>query len=198
MNDPPTGMGAPRPRGGTNLKDFPRSLGRAASFPRQVGRGAPLSPHAPKTTAAGTRVSRGGAHEDRRAGENVDRESWVREKVLFLLHPERWLGTREDPAREEVAGGEDLSQTGGDDRELDCPSPLFPQEKGISGRGIDLDAASGAPPRVAAAPPKSVLVRVVDYHVTEEVLQTAWTKGCMTTRTEECSMTAVTFRTNRE
>ncbi|XP_004424496.2 PREDICTED: uncharacterized protein C6orf141 homolog [Ceratotherium simum simum] len=198
MDDPLAGMGVPRPPGATNRAHSPRSLGRAASFPREVRRRAPLAPGAPKTTAARTNGSRGGARQDRRAGEDLDCESWVREKVLFLLHPERWMGTREDPAREEVAGGEDLFREGGDDREPDCASRLFPRKKGVSGRRVDVDAPSGALPRDPAAPPKSVLVRVMDYQVTQEVLQTEWTKGCMTTRTEECCMTAVTFRTNRE
>ncbi|XP_029787020.1 uncharacterized protein C6orf141 homolog, partial [Suricata suricatta] len=137
----------------------------------------------------------GGAPENRPVAKNLDCEPWVREKVLFLLHPERWLGTRGDSAREEVAGGEDLIQEAGDDREADRPS-LFPGKKGIS--GSHGDAPFGAPPRDPATPPKPVLVRIVDYQVTEEVLWTAWTQGRMTRRTEEHSMTAVTFRTNRE
>lgn len=43
-----------------------------------------------------------------------------------------------------------------------------------------------------------MLVRVEDYHVTQEVLQTTWTKGLMTRRTEERSLTSLTFRAHRE
>ena len=199
MNEPPTGLGGPRapgPRGPENLADAPRSLGRAGSFPRDVGRGAPLAPGSRNPAAtAGASGSQGGAPETRPVAENLDCEPWVREKVLFLLHPERWLGTPGDPAREEAAGEEDFFQAAGDDREPYCPS-LFPGKKGISGSRVD--APFGAPPQDPAAPPKSVLVRIVDYQVTEEVLWTAWTQGRMTRRTEEHSMTAITFRTNRE
>ncbi|XP_008584240.1 PREDICTED: uncharacterized protein C6orf141 homolog [Galeopterus variegatus] len=204
MNDPPAGMGTRE--GAANPTDSPHNLGRARSFPREMGRGAPLAPGAPNPTVAGASGSRGSAHQDRSAGrtlgpparENLDCEPWVREKVLFLLHPERWLGTQGNHAREEVAGGEDLPQARGDDHDQKphCASQLFHREKLISGRRVA--ARSGAPPRDPAAPPKSVLVRVVDYEVTQEVLRTAWTKGRMTTRTEEHCMTAVTFRTNRE
>nr|XP_010972250.1 PREDICTED: uncharacterized protein C6orf141 homolog [Camelus bactrianus] len=123
----------------------------------------------------------------------MEERPWVREKVLFLLHPERCLGTQGDPAREEVAAEEDLFEAGGQDREPACPSPLFPREKRVSGSRVD--APSGAP---LGDTPKPLLVRVVDYEVTQEVLQIAWTKGCMTTLTEERSVTAVTFRANRE
>lgn len=196
MNDPPTRMGVRGPHGATDPADFPGSLGRAGSFPRVVGRGAPLAADARNPGAAGASGSWGGAHEDCGAGENRGSLSWVREKVLFLLHPERGLGTQGDPAREEAASEEDLPQTGEDDWEPDCPSPVFPREKRIPGSRVD--SPSGPPPRDPAASPKSVLVRVVDYQVTQEVLWTAWTKGCMTTRTEERSMTAVTFLTNKE
>ncbi|XP_054424582.1 uncharacterized protein C6orf141 homolog [Pteronotus mesoamericanus] len=178
-------MGAAGLRGATPFADCPRSLGRAGSFPREVGRGDPLNAGA-ANLASGARGSPGGGHEDQGAGENLDSLSWVREKVLFLLHPERGLGTHGDPAREEAAGGEDR----------ESPAPHFPREKRVP--GSHLDPPSGAPPRDTAAPPKSVLVRVVDYQVTEEVLWTAWTKGCMTSRTEERSVTMVTFRTTKE
>uniref|UniRef100_A0A2K6FTJ9 Chromosome 6 open reading frame 141 n=1 Tax=Propithecus coquereli TaxID=379532 RepID=A0A2K6FTJ9_PROCO len=189
MSDPSARMGTPGPQGAANPTHCPRSLGRTGSFPREVGRGAPPAQGGPSAATAGASGSQGGGREDRAAGrtlgprarENLDRDSWVREKVLFLLHPERWLGTQGDPAREEVAGGEDLPQASGNhhDREPNCPSPAFQPEGRIS-----------APPRDPAAPAKSVLVRVVDYQVTQEVLQTAWTKGRMTRRTEEHSMTA--------
>lgn len=197
MNEPPTGLGAPGLRGPANVADAPRSLGRAGSFPREVGRAAPLAPGSrnPAAAGAGASGSRGGARENRPVAENLDCEPSVREKVLFLMHPERWLGTQGYPAREEVAGGEDLFQEAGDDGEPDRPS-LFPGKKGISGSRVD--APFGALPRDPAAPPKPVLVRIVDYQVTEEVLWTAWTQGRMTRRTEEHSMTAVTFRTSRE
>ncbi|XP_034846197.1 uncharacterized protein C6orf141 homolog [Mirounga leonina] len=199
MNEPPAGLGASGPRGAASLAGAPGILGRAGSFPRKLRRGAPLAPGArsPAVTraAAGPRASgsRGGAPENSPAAENLDCEPWVREKVLFLLHPERSLGTPGGRAREDVAGGED--QAAGEDRAPDCPS-LFPREERISGsRG---DAAFRALPRDPASPPKSVLVRIVDYQVTEEVLWTSWTKGQMTARTEEHSMSAITFRTNRE
>ncbi|XP_077018149.1 uncharacterized protein C6orf141 homolog isoform X2 [Tamandua tetradactyla] len=153
--------------------------------------------------AAGARGSRGGAQENwpptrapgPRAAENLNCESWVREKVLFLLHPERWLGTQRGPAQEEVAGGEHLPQARRDGPEPGGSS-LSPQETRVFGGQVE--ASSGAPPRDPAAPPKSVLVRIVDYQVTQEVLQTAWTTGRLTTRTEERSITAVTVRTSRE
>ncbi|XP_053459460.1 uncharacterized protein C6orf141 homolog [Nycticebus coucang] len=207
MNDPLVGMGAPGPQGAASPTDSSHSPGRSGPFTRDVGRGAPGAPQAPcGPSAAPAGASRGrgrgreglaagpalGAH----AGDNPDCDSWVKEKVLFLLHPERWLGTQGDPAQEEVASGEDFPQEAGDhrDRELNCP--VFQREKRISGRRIA--APSQAPPRDPAAPARSVLVRVVDYQMTQEVLQTAWTKGRMTTKTEEHSMTAVTFRTSRE
>lgn len=196
MNDPPTRMGVLDPHGPTDPADFPGSLGRAGSVPRVVGRGTPLAADVRNPRAAGASGSRCGDHENRRAGENLGSLSWVREKVLFLLHPERGLGTQGDPAREEAAGEEDLPQADENDREPDCPSLIFPREKPITGSRVD--SRSGPPPRDPAASPKSVLVRVVDYQVTQEVLWTAWTKGCMTTRTEERSMTAVTFLTNKE
>ncbi|KAK2490453.1 hypothetical protein MC885_004051 [Smutsia gigantea] len=193
MNGPAAWMGAPGPRA-TYLADAPRSRDCAGSLPSEVERGAPLGPGAPSPAAAAS-GSRGGAHEHRGAAENLDCESWVREKVLFLLHPERWSGTLGDPAGGEVAGGEDFFPEAGDGREPDCPS-LFPRERRISSSRVD--APFGAPERDPAAPPKSVLVRIVDYEVTQEVLRSAWTKGRMTTRTEEHTMTAITFRTNRE
>lgn len=207
MNEPPPGLRASGPRGVTNLADAPGILGRAGSFPRKLGRWAPLAPGtrnpavagaaAGARAAAGERASgsRGGAAKNSPAAENLDCEPSVREKVLFLLHPERWLGTQGDTAREELIGGEDLFQADGDDREPDCRS-LFPREKRISGSRVD--APFRALPRDPAAPPKSVLVRIVDYQMTEEVLWTEWTKGHMTARTEEHSMSAITFRTNRE
>ncbi|XP_012616364.1 uncharacterized protein C6orf141 homolog [Microcebus murinus] len=211
MNDPSARMGTPGPQGAADPTDCPRSLGRTGPFPREVGRGAPLAPGGRGAATAGASGSRGGdgggGHEDRAAGrtpgprarEDLDRDSWVREKVLFLLHPERWLGTPGDRgARDEVAGGEGLPRAGGNhrDQEPDCPSPALQGEKRLYGGRVA--APPGAPPRVPAAPAKSVLVRVVDYQVTQEVLQTAWTKGRMTRRTEERSVTAVTFRASTE
>ncbi|XP_004267547.1 uncharacterized protein C6orf141 homolog [Orcinus orca] len=191
MNGPPLGMGAPGPRGAPNLAASSHSGPCARPFVREAGRGAPLALGAPNPSVAGASSSRCGPHEHS-PGENVDCDSWVREKVLFLLHPERWLGTQGDSVREEVADEEDLFKAGGQDREPDCPSPLFPREKRISGSRVD------APSRAPGDPPKPLLVRVVDYEVTQEVLQVAWAKGCMTTLTEERSMTAVTFTANTE
>ncbi|XP_036858880.2 uncharacterized protein C6orf141 homolog [Manis javanica] len=193
MNGPAAWLGAPGPRA-PYLADAPRRLARAGSLPGEVERGAPPGPGA-RSPAAAASGSRGGAHEHRGATESLDCESWVREKVLFLLHPERWSGTQGDPARGEAAGGEDFFPAGGDDLEPDCPS-LFPRERRISGSRVD--APFGAPERDPASAPKSVLVRVVDYEVTQEVLRSAWTKGRMTTRTEEHTVTAITFRTSRE
>ncbi|XP_037699120.1 uncharacterized protein C6orf141 homolog [Choloepus didactylus] len=182
--------------------------GRAWSFPRKLGRGASLAPGAPNPAAAEASGSRGGAQENRpparapgpRAAENLDYENWVREKVVFLLHPERWLGTQRNPAQEEAVNGENLPHAGGDGPELHCPEPdcssRFPQETRIFGSRVD--APSGAPPRDPAAPPKPVLVRVVDHQVTQEVLRTTWTKGHLTTTTEDRCITAVTFRAFRK
>ncbi|XP_063488918.1 uncharacterized protein C6orf141 homolog [Symphalangus syndactylus] len=204
MNDTFARMETRGPRGAANPMESSRTLGDLGPFPREVERGAPLVPGARNLATAGASRSQGGGHEDRSAvralgpragagaGEELDRESWVREKVLFLLHPERWLGTRGDPAREEVAGAEDLAHAGGEDHgeEPNYPS-VFQREKRVSGRRV-------APPRDPAEPPKYVLVRVEDYHLTQEVLQTSWAKGRMTTRTEEHSVTALTFRSSRE
>lgn len=140
---------------------------------------------------AGTDRALSGTREDVRSQtrENVDCQSWVREKVLFLLHPERWLGTRADSARAGLEDSEDLPTTIEDHRDSE-PKPK------LSGRRIA--TAPGGQPRVPEATPRSVLVRVVDYQETQEVLWTALTKGSMTTRTEERSVTSVTFRTQRE
>ncbi|MBZ3870873.1 hypothetical protein SUZIE_110115 [Sciurus carolinensis] len=198
-------MGTPESQGVAHPADCPSSQGHARSFLCEVGREAPLAPGTRNPLSAVASGSLGGSQEDRSAGpalgpparKNLDCESWVREKVLFLLHPERWLGTQANPAGGEVAGDEDLPQASGEnhDHEPDCPY-LFQGQKRISGGRIT--APCGAQPLDPAAPPKSVLVRVVDYQATQEVLRTAWTKGRMTTRTEEHCMTAVTFRTNRE
>ncbi|KAM9234848.1 uncharacterized protein C6orf141 homolog [Dugong dugon] len=203
MNDPPDRTGTLGPREASNPVGSPLRPRRAGFFPAEQGRRTPLAASARDPAAAGTSGSKGSAQQDlsaarapgSSAGANLDK-SWVRDKVLFLLHPERWLGTSGDPAREEVAGGEDLPQAGGDDQEPGCPSSLFPRGQRISDNRVDSPSVSLR--QDSAAPPKSVLVRVVDYQVTQEVLQTAWTKGSMTTRrTEKHSMTAITFRTNR-
>ena len=181
-------MGASGPRGAPDLSDSPRSEQRSQLFAPEAGRWAPSAPGAPNLLAAESSRRQGGAQEDREVGENADCDSWVRDKVLFLLHPERWLGTKKDAAPEEVADEEDLFKAQGQDREPNCSSPLFPRKIRISGSRVD------APSRA----PKPLLVRVLDYEVTQEVLEVAWAKGSMTTLTEERSMTAVTFRTNRE
>ncbi|XP_045861619.1 uncharacterized protein C6orf141 homolog [Meles meles] len=201
MNEPPVRLGASGPRGTANLADAWGILGRAGSSPPKPGRGVTLAPGAGNPAVAGVAAearasgSPGGAPENRLEAENLDCEPWVREKVLFLLHPERWLGTQRDPAREEVAGGDDLFPEARDDWKPDCPS-LFPREK--RGFGSPVDPPFRALPRDPAGPPKSVLVRIVDYQATEEVLWTAWRKGQMTARTEEHSISAITFRTKRE
>uniref|UniRef100_I2CUK5 Uncharacterized protein n=1 Tax=Macaca mulatta TaxID=9544 RepID=I2CUK5_MACMU len=201
MNDPFARMETRGPQGAANPMDSSRSLGDLGSFPREVGRGAPLAPGARNPATAGASRSQGGGHEDRSAGralgpwagEELDRESWVREKVLFLLHPERWLGTQGDPEREKVAGAKDLPHAAGGEGHGEEPSypSVSQREKRISGRRV-------APPRDPADSPKYVLVRVEDYQLTQEVLQTSWAKGRMTTRTEEHSVTALTFRSSRE
>ena len=188
MNGPHAGMGAPGPRGAPDLADSPRSEQRSRLFAREAGRGTPSAPGAPNPSAAEWSRRQGGAREDRGKGENADCDSWVRDKVLFLLHPERWLGTQGDAAREEVADEEDLFKAEGQDQAPNRSSPLFPRKIRISGSRVD------APSRA----PKPLLVRVLDYEVTQEVLKVAWAKGSLTTLTEERSVTAVTFRTNRE
>lgn len=141
-------------------------------------------PGAPSSAPAGP----GGAHGQGAPLEDSGCESWVRDKVLFLLHPERWLGTRRDPGGAGLGAG-----APGDGVDGGCPSPT-PGPREPSGT----DPAARAPPQDSAAPARSVLVRIVDYEVTQEVLRRAWTRGQMTTRTEERSVTAVTFRTGRE
>lgn len=179
MNDLPSGMEPDRLRG------------RAGCSPSGEGRGRPLDSRAPNPALAGTDRTISGESGDVRSqtGENVDCQSWVREKVLFLLHPERWLGTQADSACAGLVDSEDLPPTIGDHRDSE------PKRK-LSGRRIA--TARGGQPGDPEATPRSLLVRVVDYQVTQEVLCTAWTKGSMTTRTEERSVTAVTFRTQRE
>ncbi|XP_037374620.1 uncharacterized protein C6orf141 homolog [Talpa occidentalis] len=199
MNDPPPRMGGPGAHRAAHFTDYPRSpgrsLGRSRSFRGEVGRRAPLAPDAPNSSAARGDRSWSDAHDDCRARKKLNRDSWVRDKVLFLLHPERWLGTKTGPPGEEVAGGEDVTQLEGHAREPQCGSPLCARREPICGGPGG--AAPGAPGQDPAAAPKSVLVRVVDYQVTQEVLRTAWTNSRMTTRTEERCMTAITFRTNR-
>lgn len=160
----------------------------AGRSPLGVERWPPLDPGAPNPALAGTDrdLSPPGGDLRSQTPENLDCQSWVREKVLFLLHPERWLGTQADPACAELV---DLPPTVGD---RSCSEP----ESKLSRRRIA--TVPGAQSRDPEATPRSLLVRVVDYQVTQEVLQTAWTKGRMTTRTEERSVTAVTFRTPRE
>lgn len=162
MNGPPTHLG--------------RSLGRTRVCAREAE--APLArgtPNSAQASGSGGRVT----SEDGGTQDNVDCEPWVREKVLFLLHPERtWLGSQGYPGHERA----DAPQ------EHECPSPPFCSPERIPGsRGADRPAVA-----------KSVLVRVVDYQVTQELLQSAWTRGQMTRRTEERTMTAFTFRTSRE
>lgn len=163
----------------------------AGCSPRGVGCGPPpLDPGAPNPNPARARTDRdqsppGVDFRSQKPG-NLDCQSSVREKVLFLLHPERWLGTQADPA--ELVESKDLPRIE-DHRDSG-------RERKLSGRRIA--TAPGTKPRDPEATPRSVLVRVVDYQVTQEVMRTAWTKGRMTTRTEERSVTAVTFRTPRE
>ncbi|KAL1771313.1 hypothetical protein HispidOSU_006385 [Sigmodon hispidus] len=179
MNDPLAG------------NDPGRSWGRSGCSVRGVGCGAPLDPGAPDPALAGTDgdLSAAGKNERSWTRENLDCQSRVREKVLFLLHPERWLGTQGNPACAELEDSEDFPPPTGDHRD----SKQYPK---FSRRRIA--TVPGAHPRDPAATSRSLLVRVEDYQVTQEVLQTAWTKGFMTTRTEERSVTAVTFRTQRE
>ncbi|XP_055986615.1 uncharacterized protein C6orf141 homolog [Sorex fumeus] len=148
-------------------------------------RGEPQARCAPWSTVAEPRAARGGAHERGGAGE-----AWVTEKVLFLLHPERCLGTLQDPGGEEPARGADGDGGG-------HSAPLGARVRTPDSR--DADPAGRAPlPHPGAPPATSVLVRVVDYQVTQEVLRSAWTRGQMTRLTEERSVTSVTFRTRRE
>lgn len=179
MNDLPSGMEPDRLRG------------LAGCSTSREGRGPPLDTRVPNPTLVGTDGTLSGASRDVRSqtGENVDCQSWVREKVLFLLHPERWLGTQADSACAGLVDNEDLPPTIEDRRESE------PKRK-LSRRRIA--TAPGGHPEDPEATPRSLLVRVVDYQETQEVLCTAWTKGSMTTRTEERSVTAVTFRTQRE
>uniref|UniRef100_A0A8C6H7X8 RIKEN cDNA 9130008F23 gene n=1 Tax=Mus spicilegus TaxID=10103 RepID=A0A8C6H7X8_MUSSI len=179
MNYLPSGMEPGRPQG------------RAECSPRREGCGPPLdsgSPN-PALAEAGSAQSMASGNLRSQKGKNLDCQSWVREKVLFLLHPERWLGTQADSACAGLVDSENLSPTIGDHHD----SKRKPK---LSRRRIA--TAPGAQPEDPETTPRSLLVRVVDYQVTQEVLWTAWTKGSMTTRTEERSVTAVTFRTQRE
>lgn len=182
MNDPPAGMGAPRLRGAARLAHAPLRLGRAELFLREAGRRRPRAASTPRpAAAAGAGGSAGGAPEARGAGEDLASESRVREKVLFLLHPERGQRPRGDPAREEGAGA---AARGG-------PSARSPSP----GEGRAPGRRAAAPP---AARPPGVLVRVEDYRATEELQLTEWTRGRLATRTQERAVTVVTFRTHGE
>ncbi|XP_072498520.1 uncharacterized protein C6orf141 homolog [Notamacropus eugenii] len=131
----------------------------------------------------------------------MDPHSKVREKVLFLLAPERWLGIPRDyGTRGNVNGG--APKHGGDtERELPCPLPGSETEptpegslegpSGTEARNLSGTEARNLPPK----PPRSVLVRVLDYQVKQEIQQTAWVKGQVTLKTEERSMTSVSFWT---
>ena len=111
------GWGPRVPAGLQISQTRPLSEQRSWLFARKEGRGAPSAPGAPNPSAAKWSRKQGGTHEDCGAGENADCDSWVRDKVLFLLHPERWLGTQGDAEREEVADEEDLFKAQGQDRE---------------------------------------------------------------------------------
>uniref|UniRef100_A0A8C6W764 RIKEN cDNA 9130008F23 gene n=1 Tax=Nannospalax galili TaxID=1026970 RepID=A0A8C6W764_NANGA len=179
MDDPPADMRPGRPQG------------RAGCSPRQVGSLETRTPSArnPSPAPANRSLSGAGGDPRLRSSEHSDCESWVREKVLFLLHPERWLGTQGDPGSASQAGAEDLVPVTGD---------LHHQHPELRTSHRRIAVAREAQPRDPPAPPRSVLVRVEDYHVTQEVQQTSWTRGLMTKRTEERSVTAVTFRAPRE
>ncbi|XP_041511811.1 uncharacterized protein C6orf141 homolog [Microtus oregoni] len=166
--------------------------GRAVCSPRGVRGGPPVDTGAPDPALSKTDrdLSAAGGDVRSRTRENLDcQSSWVREKVLFLLNPERWLGTQADPACAELVDSEDFRPRIEDHRDSE-------REPKLSRRRIA--TVPGAQPRNPAATPRSVLVRVVDYHETQEVQRTEWTKGQMTTRTKERSVTAVTFRTQSD
>ena len=186
MNGPHTGMGAPGPRGAPDLADSPRSEQRSRLFAREEGRGAPSAPGAPNPSAAKWSRKQGGTHEDCGAGRTRTVIPGSEIKCSFFCTRRGGWGLG-DAEREEVADEEDLFKAQGQDREPNCSS-LFPRKIRISGSRVD------APSRA----PKPLFVRVLDYEVTQEVLEVAWAKGSMTTLTEERSMTAVTFRANRE
>lgn len=168
-----------------------RSRGRAVCSPRGVGAGPPVDPRAPDPTPSETDrdLPAAGGDVRSRTRENLDCQSWVREKVLFLLNPERRLGTQADPACAELVDSEDFRPRV-EDRRYSESEPKLSRRR--------IATVPGAQARNPAATPRSVLVRVVDYHETQEVQRTEWTKGQMTTRTKERSVTAVTFRTQSD
>nr|XP_005002936.1 uncharacterized protein C6orf141 homolog [Cavia porcellus] len=182
MNDRLAGTGAGAGAGAQGgARGSPPRPGAARALSARRGTpGATLASGAPHPAPAEASGAPGRAAE-----RHCD--SWVREKVLFLMHPERWLGARGDAPWEEVAGGEAPAETRRADPEPEqgCAAARFPPEQRL------LPARGGAP----AAAPRPVLVRVEDHQVTREVLCTAWRKGRMTTKTEERLVTAVTFRT---
>ncbi|XP_074093268.1 uncharacterized protein C6orf141 homolog [Macrotis lagotis] len=123
----------------------------------------------------------------------MDHHSKVRDKVLFLLAPERWLGIHRDYRTGGNVSGGDLKNGKEIEQELQGPSPgsatkPIPESSLEDPLGAE---AKNLPPQ----PPRSVLVRVMDYQVKQEILQTAWLKGQMTLKTEERSMTSVSFWT---
>ncbi|CAK7311268.1 Uncharacterized protein C6orf141 [Vulpes lagopus] len=188
MSEPPAGQGAPWPRRAANAAAAPCIPGRDGSSP---GAGGPAGAAAAAGAGAGGGLggSPGGSPETLPAAGGLDCEPWIREKVLFLLHPERWLGTPGDSAGGGLAGAEDLSPAAAAARDPACPS-LSPRAERVSRGRV------GAPR--PGAPPRPVLVRIVDYEATEEVLWAARTKGLAAARTRERCVTAITFRTGRE
>ncbi|XP_038197175.1 uncharacterized protein C6orf141 homolog [Arvicola amphibius] len=164
-----------------------RSRGRAVSSLRGVGGGPPAPDPALSKTDGD--LSAAGGDVRSRTRENLDCQPWVREKVLFLLNPERWLGTQADRVCAELVDSEGFRPRIEDHRNSE-PEPKLSRRR--------IATVPGAQPRNPAATPRSVLVRVVDYHETQEVQRTEWTKGQMTTRTKERSVTAVTFRTQSD
>ncbi|XP_036624235.1 uncharacterized protein C6orf141 homolog [Trichosurus vulpecula] len=138
------------------------------------------------------RISHGGYAPHGR-GESMDHHSRVREKVLFLLDPERWLGIHKDYGTRGTVSGGELKNGGETEHELHCPLPGSERDPTPES---SLEGPSGTEARnLPPKHPRSVLVKVLDYQVKQEILQTAWLKGQMTLKTEERSMTSVSFWT---
>ncbi|XP_042527814.1 uncharacterized protein C6orf141 homolog [Dipodomys spectabilis] len=169
VNVPPAGMEAPGPPGPAGPRDSAGRGGRTGLVP------APAPPG--RAGARGPGWAAG-------ALERLDLESWVREKVLFLLDPRRGQHAAEAP--DQGAAGLPGARGGGGAWGGLTAAPRPPRALGTPG------------PAPAAAPARGLLVRVEDYRETREVVRAAGARGRATACTEERALTAVTFRAGRD
>lgn len=175
----PLNLGAPLDRGVSLNHRAPLNRGTSLDHQFSWNREDPLNHWAPQV---GTNpLVPGAPHSAAGAAEDSYCEPWVREKVLFLLNPERWLGSK-GPAWKELHPEEDALPAA---QGLEACAPGAPLGRQISG------GWAGDPQAVSRKP---VLVRVVESQVTRAVRRAEWAQGQLTERTEEHAVTALTFR----